>query len=146
MRAVVQRVGQASVSVEGEVVAQVGAGVVVLLGVAAQDTEAEAVRLAAKVARLRIFENADGRFDLSLLDVSGEALVVSQFTLIADTRKGNRPSFTQAAEPALAEELYERFCDALEGIGVSVSRGLFGAHMQVSLVNDGPVTIVLELP
>ena len=145
MRAVVQRVGQASVSVDGEGIAEVGAGVHVLLGVAAQDTEDEAARLAAKVARLRIFENDDGRFDVSLLDVSGEALVVSQFTLIADTRKGNRPSFTHAAEPTLAEELYERFCEALEGTGVSVSRGLFGARMQVLLVNDGPVTIVLEV-
>jgi D-tyrosyl-tRNA(Tyr) deacylase len=144
MRAVVQRVARASVSVDGEAVAEVGAGLLVLLGVAAEDTDEHAARLAGKVARLRIFENDDGRFDLSLLDVSGAALVVSQFTLIADTRKGNRPSFTHAAEPNLAEPLYERFCAALEGEGVPVARGVFGARMQVSVVNDGPVTIVLD--
>jgi D-tyrosyl-tRNA(Tyr) deacylase len=144
VRAVVQRVRQASVSVEGEVAGQIGAGVVVLLGVASDDTNEESDRLAGKLARLRIFENDDGRFDHSLLDVSGEALVVSQFTLIADTRKGNRPSFTRAAEPDLAERLYERFCDALEAAGVHVARGVFGARMAVSLVNDGPVTIVLD--
>jgi D-tyrosyl-tRNA(Tyr) deacylase len=144
VRAVVQRVRHASVSVEGEVAAQIGAGVVVLLGVAAGDTNAESERLAGKLARLRIFENDDGRFDNSLLDVSGEALVVSQFTLIAHTRKGNRPSFTHAAKPDLAEELYERFCDALGAAGVRVARGVFGARMAVSLVNDGPVTIVLD--
>jgi D-tyrosyl-tRNA(Tyr) deacylase len=145
VRAVVQRVARASVSVDGETVAEVGAGVVVLLGVAAEDTDEQAARLAGKVARLRIFENDDGRFDLSLLEVSGGALVVSQFTLIADTRKGNRPSFTHAAEPNHAELLYERFCAALEDAGVPVARGVFGAGMQVSLVNDGPVTIVLDV-
>jgi D-tyrosyl-tRNA(Tyr) deacylase len=144
VRAVVQRVARASVSVDGEAVAEVGAGLVVLLGVAAEDTDEHAARLAGKVARLRIFENDDGRFDLSLLDVSRAALVVSQFTLIADTRKGNRPSFTHAAQPAHAEPLYERFCAVLEGEGVPVTRGVFGARMQVSLVNDGPVTIVLD--
>jgi D-tyrosyl-tRNA(Tyr) deacylase len=145
MRAVVQRVARASVSVDGEAVAEVGAGLVVLLGIAAEDTDEHAARLAGKVARLRIFENDDGRFDLSLLDVSGAALVVSQFTLIADTRKGNRPSFTHAAELNLAEPLYERFCAVLEDEGVPLARGLFGARMQVSLVNDGPVTIVLDV-
>jgi D-aminoacyl-tRNA deacylase len=145
MRAVVQRVARASVSVDGEAVAEVGAGLLVLLGVAAEDTDEHAARLAAKVARLRIFENDDGRFDLSLLDVSGAALVISQFTLIADTRKGNRPSFTHAAEPNLAEPLYERFCAALEDEGVPLAHGSFGARMQVSLVNDGPVTIVLDV-
>ena len=144
MRAVVQRVRNASVTVADEIVAEIGAGLVVLLGVAEEDTVAEAERLAGKVARLRIFENDEGRFDRSLLDVSGEALVVSQFTLIADTRKGNRPSFTDAADPGVAEPLYERFCAALEGEGVRVSRGVFGARMQVALVNDGPVTIILE--
>ena len=144
MRAVVQRVRQASVSVEGEVAGQIGAGVVALLGVASDDTNEESDRLAGKLVRLRIFENDDGRFDHSLLDVSGEALVVSQFTLIADTRRGNRPSFTRAAEPDLAERLYERFCDALEAAGVHVARGVFGARTAVSLVNDGPVTIVLD--
>jgi D-tyrosyl-tRNA(Tyr) deacylase len=144
VRAVVQRVHDASVTVDGEVVARSGAGVVVLLGVAEHDETEDAERLAGKVARLRIFENESGRFDRSLLDVGGEALVVSQFTLIADTRKGNRPSFTDAARPELAERLYERFCGALSEQGVRVARGLFGARMEVALVNDGPVTIVLD--
>jgi D-tyrosyl-tRNA(Tyr) deacylase len=145
LRAVVQRVRQAAVAVDGEVVAEIGPGVAVLLGVASGDTATEAERLAGKIARLRIFENDDGRFDRSLLDVSGEALAVSQFTLIADTRKGNRPSFTEAAGPELARTLYERFCEALEVEGVRTARGVFGARMQVSLVNDGPVTIVLDV-
>jgi len=144
VRAVVQRVRHASVAVDDEVTAEVGPGVVVLLGVAEDDSATVAERLAGKVARLRIFENDEGRFDRSLIDVSGEALVVSQFTLIADTRKGNRPSFTAAAAPDVAEPLYERFCGFLEEEGVRVSRGVFGARMQVALVNDGPVTIVLD--
>ena len=144
MRAVVQRVREASVRVGGEVVGTCGAGLVILLGVAEGDDDAGAERLAGKVARLRIFANDDGRFDRSLLDVGGEALVVSQFTLIADTRKGNRPSFTGAAQPEVAEPLYERFCAALEREGVRVARGVFGARMEVSLVNNGPVTIVLD--
>jgi D-aminoacyl-tRNA deacylase len=144
LRAVVQRVRQAAVAVDGKVVGEIGAGVTVLVGVASGDTGAEAEQLAGKVARLRIFENDDGRFDRSLLDVAGEALVVSQFTLIADTRKGNRPSFTGAAGPELAEPLYELFCEALEEGGVRVARGVFGARMEVSLANDGPVTIVLD--
>ena len=119
-------------------------GVVVLLGVANDDTVETAERLASKVARLRIFENDKGRFDRSLLDVRGDALVVSQFTLIADTRKGNRPSFTDAARPELAEPVYGAFCVALEVEGVRVARGVFGARVEVSLVNDGPVTIVLD--
>jgi D-aminoacyl-tRNA deacylase len=145
MRAVVQRVREASVVVEERVASAIGPGVVALLGVASGDGEEEARRLAGKVAMLRIFENEDGRFDRSLLDVHGEALVVSQFTLIADTRKGNRPSFTDAAEPAEAEPLYEAFCSALADEGVPVSRGVFGARMEVALANDGPVTIVLEV-
>jgi D-aminoacyl-tRNA deacylase len=144
MRAVVQRVSEASVSVDGEVVASCGRGLAILLGVASHDDDVAAERLAGKVARLRVFENEEGRFDLSLLDVRGEALAVSQFTLIADTRKGNRPSFAGAARPEVAEPIYERFCDALEREGVQVGRGVFGARMQVSLVNDGPVTIVLD--
>jgi D-tyrosyl-tRNA(Tyr) deacylase len=144
VRAVVQRVREASVSRGGDVVGSCGSGLLVLLGVAVADTEADARWLAGKVARLRIFENDEGRFDLSLLDIRGEALVVSQFTLIADTRKGNRPSFTDAAGPETAEPLYERFCEALELEGVRVARGVFGARMEVSLINDGPVTIVLE--
>ena len=145
MRAIVQRVREASVTVAGEIVGACGPGLAVLLGVAAEDGEAEAERLAAKIARLRIFENEDGRFDRSLLDTGGEALVVSQFTLIADTRKGNRPSFTGAADSELAEPLYECFCEALGQEGVSVARGVFGARMELSLVNHGPVTIVLDV-
>jgi D-tyrosyl-tRNA(Tyr) deacylase len=145
VRAVVQRVREASVSVEGRVVSSCARGVVVLLGVAIDDRAETAVRLAGKAARLRIFENEDGRFDRSLLDVTGDALVVSQFTLIADTRKGNRPSFTNAARPEDAEPIYEAFCDALEREGVRVARGVFGARMEVALVNDGPVTIVLDV-
>lgn len=144
MRAVVQRVREASVTVEDDVVSACGHGLVVLLGVAVGDGEDDARRLAGKIARLRIFENEDGRFDRSLLDVEGEALVVSQFTLVADTHKGNRPSFTDAADPAEAEPLYGTFCDALAGAGVAVARGVFGARMEVALVNEGPVTIVLE--
>lgn len=121
-----------------------GAGLVVLLGVARDDGEAEAVRLAAKIARLRIFENDSGRLDRALLDTGGEALVISQFTLIADTGKGNRPSFTGAADPELARGLYESFCESLEHEGIGVARGIFGAKMEVALVNDGPVTIVLD--
>ena len=142
MRAVVQRVSSASVSVAGEVVGAIDAGLLVLLGVAAGDGEDEAVRLAGKLAKLRIFER-DGKFDLSLLDTGGGALVVSQFTLLADTRKGNRPSFTEAAPPGEAEPLYERFCAALRDLGVPVETGRFGARMEVELVNDGPVTVVL---
>jgi D-tyrosyl-tRNA(Tyr) deacylase len=144
VRAVVQRVAGASVRVDGEVVGSVERGLVVLLGVAVDDDEAAAVRLAARVARLRVFENEQGRFDRSLLDVGGAALVVSQFTLIADTAKGNRPSFTGAAPPTRAEPLYERFCDALRAGGVAVETGVFGARMEVALVNDGPVTIILD--
>jgi D-aminoacyl-tRNA deacylase len=146
VRAVVQRVSEASVSVDGELVARVGHGVVVLLGVASKDTASDAERLGGKIARLRIFEDEDGRFDRSLLDVSGDALVVSQFTLIADSKrqKGTRPDFSKAARPEVAEPLYERFCEALRAQGVPVQTGVFGARMEVSLVNDGPVTIVLD--
>ena len=144
MRAVLQRVREASVTVAGEVVAACGTGFVVSLGVADGDTADTAERLAGKALRLRIFENAGGRLDLSLLDVGGEALVVSQVTLIADTKKGNRPSFGAAASPEVAEPLVEAFCGALERGGVRVARGVFGARMEVSLVNDGPVTIVLD--
>jgi D-tyrosyl-tRNA(Tyr) deacylase len=144
VRAVVQRVQHASVAVGGEIVAEIGPGLVILLGVAASDSTAECDRLAGKIARLRIFEDDGGRFDRSLADVPGEALVVSQFTLVADTRKGNRPSFSGAAPPEVAEPIYERFCEILGAAGVRVARGIFGAHMTVSLVNDGPVTIVLD--
>jgi len=146
MRAVVQRVREASVSVDGEPVSRSGAGVLVLLGVARGDTDEAANRLAAKVSALRIFENDVGRFDRSLLDIGGAALVVSQFTLIADSRrqKGTRPDFSRAAPREIAEPLYERFCEALRSTGVPVETGVFGARMEVSLVNDGPVTIVLD--
>ena len=145
MRAVVQRVSRTAVRVEGEVVGRCGRGLLVLVGVRHQDTAETAIRLAGKLARLRIFANDEGRFDLSLLDVGGEALVVSQFTLLADTRKGNRPSFTDAAAPEHAEELVERFCAALRDEGVPVETGVFGARMEVELVNDGPVTIILDV-
>ena len=144
MKAVLQRVSGASVSVEGEIVGAIGPGLCVLLGVARADGPEQAARLAAKVARLRVFEDENGRFDRSLLDVGGEALVVSQFTLLGDTAKGNRPSFTEAAPPDQAEPLYEAFCDELRGLGVAVATGRFGARMAVELVNDGPVTILLE--
>jgi len=141
VRAVVQRVSRASSTPGGAI----GPGLCILLGVAADDDEAAADRLAEKVARLRIFENEEGKFDLSLLDTGGQALVVSQFTLLADTEKGNRPSFSGAARPELAEPLYERFSQALRDLGVTVETGVFGARMAVELVNDGPVTIVLDL-
>ncbi len=140
MKAVVQRVSAASATPGGAI----GPGVCVFLGVATDDDEAAAERLAGKVARLRIFAGDDQRFDRSLLDTGGAALVVSQFTLIADTRKGNRPSFDRAARPEPAEAVYERFCSALRALGISVETGAFGARMQVEIVNDGPVTIILE--
>jgi D-tyrosyl-tRNA(Tyr) deacylase len=144
LRAVVQRVAEARVVVGNEVVGEIGPGLCVLLGVARNDDEASADRLAERIARLRIFENEDGKFDQSLLDTGGAALVVSQFTLIADTAKGNRPSFTDAAAPADAERLYERFCGSLGELGITIETGKFGARMEVSLVNDGPVTIILD--
>jgi D-tyrosyl-tRNA(Tyr) deacylase len=132
------------VVVRGETVGAIGPGLCVLLGVAADDSDDDAERLAAKTARLRIFENDAGKFDLSLLDVDGEVLVVSQFTLIADTAKGNRPSFGHAAPPEQAERLYDAFCAALSALEVRVETGVFGARMQLELVNDGPVTLVLS--
>ena len=144
MRAVVQRVLRARVVVGGQTVGVIGPGLCVLLGVAAGDSSGDAERLAAKIARLRIFENDADKFDLSLLDIGGEALVVSQFTLIADTSKGNRPSFAAAAPPEEAEPLYDAFCASLRALGVGVQTGVFGARMQVELLNDGPVTLVLS--
>jgi D-tyrosyl-tRNA(Tyr) deacylase len=140
VRAVVQRVARADSRPGGSI----GPGVVVLLGIAADDDLSKGGRLAAKIARLRVFPDAGGKFDRSLLDVGGAALVVSQFTLIADTAKGNRPSFSSAARPEVAEPVYEAFCAELRRLGVVVETGVFGAAMQVELVNDGPVTIVLE--
>jgi D-aminoacyl-tRNA deacylase len=144
VRAVVQRVASARVRVGGEALGEIGAGLCVLLGVARGDAAADAGRLAGKIARLRIFENEHGRFDRSLLETGGAALVVSQFTLIADTAKGNRPSFSGAMPSEQAEAVYEAFCAALRDLGVRVETGVFGARMEVELVNDGPVTIVLD--
>jgi D-tyrosyl-tRNA(Tyr) deacylase len=144
VRAVVQRVRRAAVIVDETVVSACEAGLLVLLGVAADDTEVDAARMAARVARLRIFENNEGKLDLAVRDTGGEVLVVSQVTLIADTGKGNRPSFAKGAGPEVAEPLYEYFCSALRDDGLRVATGLFGARMAVELVNDGPVTIVLE--
>jgi D-tyrosyl-tRNA(Tyr) deacylase len=146
VRAVIQRVTRARVVVGDQTVGAIGPGLCVLLGVAADDEADDAERLAEKIARLRIFENEAGKFDLSLLDTSGEALVVSQFTLITDTtrQKGARPDFSRAAPRQEAESLYDGFCEALRAAGVEVETGTFGARMQLDLVNDGPVTIVLE--
>ena len=146
MRAVVQRVSVAQVLVGGDTVAEIGRGLCVLLGVASDDDEAVAERLAGKVARLRIFENDEGKFDRSVVDVHGSTLVVSQFTLIADSKRqrGTRPSFTNAARPEVAEPLYEGFCETLRGYGLHVETGVFGARMAVELVNDGPVTLILD--
>lgn len=130
--------------VNGELIGEIGAGLCVLLGVARGDDEAAAERLAGRIARLRIFENEDGKFDRGLLDTDGAVLVVSQFTLIADTAKGNRPSFSHAARAEAAEPLYEAYCNALEAEQIEVARGVFGARMSVQIENDGPVTIVLE--
>ncbi len=144
MRAVVQRVSRASVSVEGEVVGAIGRGVVVLTGVTHGDTEEQAEWLARKIAGLRIFEDSAGKINTSLLDVDGAALVISQFTLYADRRKGRRPGFSDAAPPEVAEPLVEHFAQALRDHGVPVETGVFGAHMLVEIHNDGPVTILLE--
>jgi len=145
LKGVCQRVSEARVRIEGRVVGEIGPGLCVLLGVGHGDAEDAVARLAGKVARLRVFADEAGKFDRSLLDVGGGALVVSQFTLLADTAKGNRPSFTAAAPPEEAERLYERFCDELRALGVQVETGVFGAKMAVELVNDGPVTILLDV-
>jgi D-tyrosyl-tRNA(Tyr) deacylase len=143
VRAVVQRVIRARVAVDGETIGQIGPGLLVLVGVADTDGVDDADALAGKVARLRVFEDEAGKFDRSVANAGGGILAVSQFTLIADTRKGNRPSFSHAARPEVAEPLFDRFCEALRSVGLVVETGLFGAHMEVELVNDGPVTIVL---
>jgi D-tyrosyl-tRNA(Tyr) deacylase len=144
MRALVQRVSRASVTVDNKVISRIGKGLVVLLGVGHGDGEEQAAFLAEKLANLRIFEDQQGKTNLSLLDVGGEAIVVSQFTLYADARKGRRPSFTDAALPDVAEPLVDRFVERLRGHGVPTQTGQFGAHMLVEIHNDGPVTIWLE--
>jgi D-aminoacyl-tRNA deacylase len=144
MRAVIQRVARAEVRVEGAVVGAVGKGLLVLLGVAQEDGEEAARFLADKIAALRIFEDRAGKMNLALAEVGGGVLVVSQFTLLADLRKGNRPSFTGAAPPERANALYERFCAILREKGLTVATGTFRAHMDVELVNDGPVTVLLD--
>jgi D-tyrosyl-tRNA(Tyr) deacylase len=144
MRAVIQRVSRAEVRVEGRVVGSVGRGFLVLLGVAREDQEADARALADKVAGLRIFEDAAGKMNLALAEVGGGTLVVSQFTLLGDARKGNRPSFIDAAPPEQGDALYQRFCALLRERGLPVATGIFRAAMEVELVNDGPVTILLD--
>lgn len=144
MRAVIQRVKEAKVTVDGEVVGEIGLGLVILLGAGQGDTRQEAERLAEKVAHLRIFPDAEGKFNHSLLETGGQALVVSQFTLYADTRKGRRPSFVEAAPPEVAEPLVEHFASTLATKGIKVESGRFGAMMEVHLINDGPVTIYLD--
>lgn len=145
MRALIQRAGYGKVTVENEVVASIGKGLMILLGVGPEDSTEKAKELAEKCARLRIFEDDQGKMNLSLLDVGGEAIVVSQFTLYADTSRGRRPSFIYAAKPEVAEPLVEVFADQLRQLGVETQQGIFGAHMLVELCNDGPVTIMLEL-
>ena len=144
MRAVIQRVSEASVTVDDTVIGQIGHGLLVLLGAGAADDTTDADVLATKIANLRVFSDADGRFNRSLLDVGGAALVVSQFTLYADTRRGRRPSFSEAAAPEVAAPLIDAFAAALRRLSVEVATGAFGAHMHVALVNDGPVTILLD--
>lgn len=144
MRALLQRVSKASVTVDGKVISRIGKGLVVLLGVGHGDGEEQVSFLAEKIANLRVFEDDQGKTNLSILDVKGEAIVVSQFTLYADTRKGRRPSFIDAALPDIAAPLVDRFVDKLGGHGVPTQTGKFGAHMEVEIHNDGPVTIWLE--
>jgi len=144
VRAVVQRVSHAAVTVEGELVGAIGSGLAILLGVTHDDGPDEAEWLARKIAGLRIFEDREGKLNLSLLDVEGQALVVSQFTLYADARKGRRPSFIDAARPEVAEPLVQRFADTLRQHGIPTEMGVFGAHMLVEIFNDGPVTLILE--
>ena len=145
MKAVIQRVSKASVTVDGELVSNIGKGYLILLGVMDDDTEADAEVLARKTSTLRVFEDEEGKMNLDIQNIQGEILAVSQFTLCADVKKGNRPSFTRSAHPDRANELYEYFCDKLLEYGVkNVEKGVFGADMKVALVNDGPVTIVID--
>ena len=144
MRAVIQRVKSASVTVEGQTVSEIGKGLLIFHGVAQEDTAAEADYMAGKIANLRIFEDVEGRMNLSVLDVGGEGLVVSQFTLYGDCRKGRRPSFIAAARPEKADPLYQAFMDEISRLGVPVKAGIFQAMMDVELINDGPVTLMLD--
>jgi D-aminoacyl-tRNA deacylase len=144
MRAVVQRVNESSVTVGTVVVGRIGRGLLVLLGVSKTDTQRDADYLAEKIAHLRVFEDTEGKLNRSLIEVGGELLVVSQFTLLADCRKGRRPSFTEAAEPELATRLYEHFVREAAKLGISVQTGRFQARMAVSLINDGPVTLIID--
>ena len=144
MRLVLQRVSRAKVTVGGEVTDEIGAGLMILVGVGKEDTSATAVAMAEKAANLRIFEDEQGKMNLSLLDVKGGALVVSQFTLYGDARGQRRPSFMAAAAPELAKKLYEEFCAAMRGLGIEAGTGIFQATMSVELVNEGPVTILLD--
>jgi D-tyrosyl-tRNA(Tyr) deacylase len=146
MRALVQRVVRAAVRVEGETIGEIARGLLILLGAAHGDDEPMAQALARKIAELRIFADAEGRMNLDVRQAGGAALVVPQFTLYGDTRKGRRPDFTRAARPEVAEPLVESFCRTLEAAGLAVARGRFGAHMEVELVNDGPVTLLIESP
>ena len=144
MRAVIQRVKSASVTVEGKTVSEIRSGLLVFLGVAQEDTSTDVDYMASKIANLRIFEDDEGRMNLSILDVGGEALVVSQFTLYGDCRKGRRPSFIAAARPEKADPLYQAFMDEISRLGVPVKAGIFQAMMDVELINDGPVTMMLD--
>jgi D-tyrosyl-tRNA(Tyr) deacylase len=145
MKATIQRVQKASVTVEGELVSEIDSGLLILLGVGHDDSEENANSLANKISKMRIFEDEAGKMNLSIRDTAGEILVISQFTLFADTKKGNRPSFIDAARPAQAIPLYEYFCAKIQAEGIEVKRGIFGADMEVMLINDGPVTINIEM-
>jgi len=145
MRALIQRVRNAHVTIGGEIHGQIGQGYVVLLGVGQQDTEKNAAEMARKIANLRVFEDDAGKMNLSILDIGGEALIISQFTLYADTSRGNRPSFIYAGAPDMAEPLVNKFIENVSGFGIRTATGIFGAEMLVSLENDGPVTIWLEI-
>ena len=145
MRAVIQRVNYGQVSIDGQTVAKIGKGLVILLGIGPQDDVAKTATLAKKISLLRIFEDDQEKMNLSILNIHGEAIVVSQFTLYADTRHGNRPSFTDAAKPELASPLVDRFVEEMKNLGIPTQNGVFGAYMKVALENDGPVTISIEL-
>ncbi|MBL8824021.1 MAG: D-tyrosyl-tRNA(Tyr) deacylase [Planctomycetia bacterium] len=146
MRAILQRVSQAHVSVDGSIVGQIQQGIVVLLGIALDDTPMRADWLAEKIVSLRLFPDQEGKMNISLVDIQGQLLVISQFTLYGECQKGRRPSFTKAASPEIAEPLYQYFLDACRMLGIQTEAGIFGASMQVSLVNDGPVTLILDTP